>query len=87
MKDDTNGFYVAIAAHESSCRFARDQLDVVLADPPERLAASPMTMLRLEKLRDQAASRQAICAIIPSIPLPAKLTWEVSPVVTDCSDS
>jgi hypothetical protein len=76
MKDDRDGFYAAFAAHEASCRFARDQLDIVLADPPSRLMASPMAMLRLEKLRAQAASGQAICAIIPSIPLPPKLKWD-----------
>jgi hypothetical protein len=76
MKDDRDGYYAAFATHEACCRFARDQLDIVLADPPERLRASPMAMMRLENLRKEAASRQAICAIIPSIPLPPKLTWD-----------
>ena len=74
MKDAVKGYYAAIAAHESSCRFARDTLDLILAEPPPWLESYPKRMISLCKLRHEVAAKQAICALIPSIPLPPNLT-------------
>ncbi len=76
MINERKLFYVAVSAQESICRFARDELDAVLANPPSMLLASPLRMMLLEKLRDDAAAKQMMCAAIPHLPLATKWTWD-----------
>jgi hypothetical protein len=77
MKDEERRlFYAAVAAQESSCRFAIGELDAVLANPPAMLAASPMRMMLLRKRRGEVAAKQAMCAAVPHLPLASKWIWD-----------